>query len=202
VTEPACLDMGNPATLPGPACTTEINNPSRTYLGANQKAWLKSALAASTAKWKFIMNGPVITNLLYLPYDRWEGYGAERKEMLEFIRNPDGDTMSDDHIKNVVVLSTDIHAAIYNPTVANPGPAGGSVPEIIAGAIGMDAIYRELPGGILPFVSSLPSIFPAIQFFDIDRRNYVHFDVSTTQATFTYRDNTGSVLKTITMNAE
>jgi alkaline phosphatase D len=45
----------------GGRCQTEINNPSRTYLGAAQKAWLKNALAASTAKWKFIMNGPVIT---------------------------------------------------------------------------------------------------------------------------------------------
>jgi phosphodiesterase/alkaline phosphatase D-like protein len=203
VTEPACLSGGNPATIPpaGP-CVTEINNPARTYLGAAQKAWLKNALATSTAKWKFIMNGPVITALQFLPYDRWEGYAAERTEMLEFIRNPDGNVMTDDHIKNVVVLSTDIHAAIYNPAVANPGPAGGSVPEIIAGAIGMDPIYRELPTAILPFVSSLPSLFPAIQFYDIDRRNYVLFDVSTTQATFTYRDNTGSVLKTITLTAE
>jgi hypothetical protein len=62
--------------------------------------------------------------LIFLPYDRWEGYAAERTEMLEFIRNPDGNTMTDDHLKNVVFLSTDIHAAIYNPAVANPGPGG------------------------------------------------------------------------------
>jgi hypothetical protein len=152
---------------------TEINNPARTYLGAAQKAWLKAGLSASTAKWKFIMNGPVLTNLVFLPYDRWEGYAAERTEILEYIRNPDGNTGTADHITNVVVLTTDIHAAIYNPAVTNPGPAGGSIPEIIAGAIGMDPIYRELPAPILAFVSSLPSLFPAIQFFDIDRRNYV-----------------------------
>jgi phosphodiesterase/alkaline phosphatase D-like protein len=203
VTEPACLDMGNPATIPpAGACMSEINDPGRTYLGAAQKAWLKSGLAASTAKWKFIMNGPVLMNLTFLPYDRWEGYAAERTELLEFIRNPDGNTMTDDHLTNVVVLSTDIHAAIYNPSVTNPGPAGGAIPEIVAGAIGMDAIYRELPPIILPFVSSLPGLFPAIQFFDIDRRNYVHIAASTTQATFTYRDNTGSVLKTIVLAAE
>jgi phosphodiesterase/alkaline phosphatase D-like protein len=148
------------------------------------------------------MNGPLITNLLFLPYDRWEGYGAERTEMLEFIRNPDGNTMTDDHITNVIFLSTDIHAAIYNPTVANPGPAGGSIREIVAGAIGMDAIYRELPDSILPFVSGLPDLFPTIQFFDIDRRNYVFATADTTQATFTYRDNTGSVLRQFTLPAE
>jgi len=110
--------------------------------------------------------------------------------------------MTDDHLKNVVVLSTDIHAAIYNPAVANPGPAGGSVPEIIAGAIGMDPIYRELPPAILPLLGSLPGLFPAIQFYDIDRQNYVHITTTTTAAKITYRDNTGSVLKTIALTAE
>jgi alkaline phosphatase D len=203
ITEPACLSAGEPAVLPpaGP-CTDEINDPGRTYLGAAQKAWLKAGLAASTATWKFVMNGPLITPLLFLPYDRWDGYVAERNEMLEFFRNPDGNVMTDDHITNVIFLSTDIHAAIYNPVVANPGPAGGSIQEIVAGAIGMDPIYRELPPAILPFVSGLPGLFPSIEFFDIDRRNYVLADVSTTQATFTYRDNTGSVLKTINLTAE
>jgi alkaline phosphatase D len=203
ITEPACLDGGDPATLPpaGP-CQNEINNPSRTYLGAAQKAWLKAGLAASTAKWKFVMNGPLITGLLFLPYDRWEGYGAERTEMLEFFRNPDGNVMTDDHLTNVIFLSTDIHAAIYNPVVANPGPSGGGIQEIVTGAIGMDAIYRELPAGILPAVSGLPALFPNVQFFDIDRRNYVYVTLDATQATFTYRDNTGSVLKQIALTAE
>ncbi len=203
VTEPACLSAGEPAVVPpAGACANEVNNPARTYLGAAQKAWLKAGLAASTAKWKFVMNGPVITNLLFLPYDRWEGYAAERTEMLEFFRNPDGNVMTDDHIKNVIFLSTDIHAAIYDPTVSNPGPSAGSIQEIVAGAIGMDSIYRELPAGILPFVNGLPGLFPNIQFFDIDRRNYVYITIDPTQATFTYRDNTGSVLKEINLTAE
>src|SRR5262245_66123141 len=168
VTEPACLSGGDPAVIPNATCQAEIDDPGRTYLGAAQKAWLKAGLAASTAKWKFVMNGPLITNLLFLPYDRWEGYAAERQEMLEFFRNPDGNVMTDDHLTNVIFLSTDIHAAIYNPLVANPGPSAGNIQEIVAGAIGMDSIYRELPASILGFVSSLPGTFPSIQFVDID----------------------------------
>src|SRR5262245_8480108 len=205
VTEPACLSGSDPIVIGWPpACQAEIDDPTRTYLGAAQKAWLKAGLAASTAKWKFVMNGPLITSLIFLPYDRWEGYAAERTELLEFFRNPDGNVMTDDPLKNVIFLSTDIHAAIYNPVVANPGPSGGSIQEIVAGAIGMDSIYRELPPSILPFlqVPGLPALFPSIQFFDIDRRNYVHVEIDTTQATFTYRDNTGSVLKTISLTAE
>jgi phosphodiesterase/alkaline phosphatase D-like protein len=146
--------------------------------------------------------GPLISGLLFLPYDRWEGYAAERTEILEFIRNPDGNVMTADHITNVVFLSTDIHAAIYNTLVANPGPAGGGIPEIVAGAIGMDPIYRELPPSILDLVGSLPTIFPTAQYFDIDRRNYAHVTASTTEAVVAYRDNTGTTLKQFTLIAE
>lgn len=194
VTEPACLDgMGSPTVLPNPTCVAEINDPSRVYLGTAQTAWLKNALLTSTATWKFVMNGPLLSALQFLPYDRWEGYGAARTDILEFINA--------NAIPNVVFLSTDIHAAIVNDGVANPGPSGGSVREIVAGAIGMDPIFRELPPSILAFVGNLPSLFPSVSFFDIDRRNYVLADVSSSQAVFTYRDNAGTILKTVVVPA-
>ncbi|HEV7732421.1 MAG TPA: alkaline phosphatase D family protein [Candidatus Binatia bacterium] len=193
VTEPACLSAGEPTVTPNAACTTEINNPARQYLGAAQTAWLKNALLTSTAKWKFVMNGPLLSQLIFLPYDRWEGYGAARNDILEFINF--------NAIPNVIFLSTDIHAAIVNDGVVNTGPSGGSVREIVAGAIGMDPIFRELPPSILGLVGSLPSIFGTISYFDIDRRNYVLADVGSTQATFTYRDNAGTILKTVIVPA-
>lgn len=203
VTEPLCLSSGSPAVLPpaGP-CQDEIADPGRTYLGAGQKAWLKNALLASTATWKFIMNGPLVSQLLFVPYDRWEGYKAERTEMLEFIHNPDGNVVTDDHIPNVVVLSTDIHAGIYNSGEPNPGPAGGTTPEIVAGAIGMDPIFRELPPSVLAVVSSLPNFFPQVKYYDIDRFNYAYFRVDQSSADVTYRDGTGTVLKNFTLTAE
>jgi alkaline phosphatase D len=195
ITEPSCLDAGSPAVLPAaPACVAEINDPSRTYLGAAQKAWLKAGLSASTAKFKFVMNGPLVSALLYLPYDRWEGYAAERTEILEYIELND--------IKNVVFLSTDIHALIVNGNVVNPGPSGGGTPEWVAGAIGMDPIFRELPGAIAPLVPTLPSIFTTITQFDIDRFNYGFVEVSMTEAKLSYRDNTGAVISTRTLPEE
>jgi alkaline phosphatase D len=203
VTEPACLSSGSPAVLPpaGP-CQDEVNDPGRAYLGSTQKAWLKNALLASTATWKFIMNGPLVTKLLFVPYDRWDGYEAERTELLEYIQNPDGNVVTDDHIENVVVLSTDIHAAIYNTGEPNPGPSGGATPEIVAGAIGMDPIFRLLPPSVLAVVSSLPGLFPQIEYFDIDRFNYAFFQVDQTRADVTYRDGTGTVLKAFSLTAE
>jgi alkaline phosphatase D len=194
VTEPACLVLGEPATLPNATCQTEIDNPARTYLGAAQKAWLKAGLLASTAKFKFVMNGPLISELLFLPYDRWEGYAAEREEILEYIEA--------NNIKNVVFLSTDIHALIVNSEAANPGGSGGGSPEWVAGAIGMDPIYRELPGSIAPLVPTLPALFPAITHFDIDRFNYGTVEVSASEAKLSYRDNTGAVIASLTLPEE
>src|SRR6266516_1945225 len=45
-----------------------------------------------------------IQQLFLLPYDSWEGYGADRKEILNFIR--------DNHIADVIFLTTDYHLNI------------------------------------------------------------------------------------------
>jgi phosphodiesterase/alkaline phosphatase D-like protein len=191
VTEPACLSGGDPIVLPAGTCSAEIANPARTYLGAAQKQWLKDGLQNSGATFKFVMNGPLISSLLFLPYDRWDGYTAERQELINFIKSND--------IRNVVFLSTDIHGLIVNSQVGNGTPP--VIRELVSGAIGMDPIFRELPASIASFVPSLPILFPTITYFDIDRFNYGLIEATTTQATVTYRDNTGGILKTLVIPA-
>jgi alkaline phosphatase D len=191
ITEPACLDGGSPATLPNPTCQIEINNPARTYLGATQKQWLKDGLLNSTATYKFVMNGPLISSVLFLPYDRWEGYAAERQEIIDYVKTND--------IRNVIFLSTDIHALIVNREIGNGTPP--VIRELVAGAIGMDPIFRELPPSIASVVPQLPLFFPTVTHFDIDRFNYGLIEVDTTQAVLTYRDNAGAVLTTVVIPA-
>jgi len=102
---PFRVAFGLPANPP-PGCLAAINDPSRTVLGPVQKQALKDALLNSTAKFKFIANEYPIQQFWGLPYDRWEGYAAERNELLNFIKDND--------IKNVVFLTTDTHATIQN----------------------------------------------------------------------------------------
>jgi phosphodiesterase/alkaline phosphatase D-like protein len=192
ITEPACLSGGDPIVLPpAGACATEIANPARTYLGATQKQWLEDGLLNSTATFKFVMNGPLLSSLVFLPYDRWEGYAAEQQEIINFIKS--------NNIKNVIFLSTDIHGLIVNDQVGNATPP--IIRELVSGAIGMDSIYRELPSSISSLVPTLPTLFPTISYFDIDRFNYGLIEASTTEATVTYRDVTGAVLKQFTIPA-
>ncbi len=73
---------------------------AKTMLGARQLAWLKAGLKASRAQFKFICSSvPFHHNAI----DKWGGFKAERRELTEFIRNAG--------IRNVVILSADLHAA-------------------------------------------------------------------------------------------
>ena len=94
-----------------PACLDHLADPTRTMLGLEQKTWLKENLLTSDATWKFIINEVPMSQLFGVPYDRWEGYQAERTELLNFI--------GDNNIENVVFLTTDIHANWAGPLYAD-----------------------------------------------------------------------------------
>lgn len=71
-------------------------------LGAlGQKEWLKHVLSSSTAKWKFIISS-VPFNATAKPSDAWAAYNTERSWLVKFIQ--------DNGIKNVIILSGDMHA--------------------------------------------------------------------------------------------
>ena len=152
---------------PSVSCASAMAGASRTILGAAQKQWLKDGLLNSTATFKFIMNGPPITQLLFVPYDRWEAWSAERTELLNFIAS--------NNIKNVIWLSTDLHAAIITD---NPIDATHSIPEIISGSIGENTIFRELPASVAGLLPSLPAILTQVSAYDIDRYNVVMLTVT------------------------
>lgn len=78
-----------PGFFPSPvsqACLDAVHDLSRTILGQLQKERLQAALLASRAKFKIVMTPLNIQQFWVLPYDNWEGYGAERAEILDFIR--------------------------------------------------------------------------------------------------------------------
>ena len=91
---------------PPPGCLEKILDPDRTLLGPVQKAQLFADLAASTAKWKLIVSEEPIQQFHALPYDRYEGYAAERAELLAFI--------VESGIEGVKFLTTDTHATMLN----------------------------------------------------------------------------------------
>jgi len=104
-----------------------MNDPGRTQLGREQRDWLLRALDDSSARWRLLGNASVMGQTWHedLPEsirpalnalrlvgeggtgpdpDQWDGYPAERAALLAHIR--------DRGMKNVVVLSGDVHVGI------------------------------------------------------------------------------------------
>lgn len=115
-----------PAT---PECSSEEKNaPGRTFLGAGQKEWLKGALKRSRATWKVVGNGLMIMALdvparYAVNPDQWDGYGAERRELLEFIAR--------ENIKDVTFVTGDIHT-FFAGDVTPSGREGTPVTDGVA----------------------------------------------------------------------
>lgn len=148
---------------PPPGCVDAIFDPARTMLGPVQKAKFKQDVAASTAKFKIVISELGIQQFFALPYDRWEGYGAERNEVLSFIR--------DQGLSNVFFLTTDNHGSLVNEvfidrfencptppgpttTCATANPPNTIANELITGPIATNTFEKE----IRAFVPAFPDI--------------------------------------------
>jgi len=113
---------------PPPGCLETILDPDRTMLGPVQKAQLFADLAASTARWKLIVSQEPVQQFHALPYDRFEGYVAERTELLSFIVA--------NQIEGVKFLTTDTHATMLNQVAIDVFAAPTPVAvELVTGPI-------------------------------------------------------------------
>jgi len=126
---------------------SDAENEGRRFLGDRQKNWLKRRLRASGATWKLIGNQLMVMSLelaqgAQITKDSWDGYGVERRDILEFVRARG--------IRNVSFLTGDIHTFFAGDVgVDGRGPesvatefVGGSVtslgiPEIVQSTTGL-----------------------------------------------------------------
>lgn len=131
------------ATPPPKACVEAINSPARTMLGSQQLEAFEKAVKASTATFKVVMNEVPIQQFYALPYDRWEGYAAERAQLLNFLK---------DNVKNVVFLTTDVHANMVNDarlqTLEPGGPVNTGITEVTTGPIATRTFAGEIDNAV------------------------------------------------------
>ncbi|HEY9664524.1 MAG TPA: phytase, partial [Allocoleopsis sp.] len=111
----------------------------RTMLGNQQLQDLKQDLLEADQQgitWKFVMVPEPIQNLgLLAAGDRFEGYAAERTEILKFI--------DDNDIDNVVFVAADIHGTVVNNLTYQLAPGQEQIAtnafEISTGSVAFDA---------------------------------------------------------------
>ncbi len=160
VTPPS--DFTNPTEIA--RVITESFAENRTLLGEVQLNDLKNDLLnaqESGITWKFIMIPEPIQNLFPgINTDAYEGYAAERTELLKFI--------DDNGIENVVFIAADVHTTFVNNLTYQETPFGEqiatSVWEITTGSVAFDEPTGEFVGELFTagnpeanaFYNSLP----------------------------------------------
>jgi alkaline phosphatase D len=184
------------AVPPPPACLARIADPNRTLLGKRQYDDFTRAIRRSTATFKVIMNELPIQQYYVDPYDRWEGYAAERERLITFLRGS---------VKNVVFLTADVHANLVNDvrlrTLEPGGPVNSGITEITTGPSGTDSFRDDLNDELgIPqgadlannlFLRRPPPEGPGIRCANIDTDSYGQVKVTRRALTVTLRDESG-----------
>ncbi|MDB9309469.1 5'/3'-nucleotidase SurE [Aphanizomenon sp. CS-733/32] len=161
--DPGLTDVANPSDATQVTkFLTDSFNPNRTMLGKVQLDDLKRDLLQSQKDgitWKFIMLPEPIQNLgVAIAADRYEGYAAERTEILKFI--------NDSKISNVVFVTADFHRTLVNNLTYQLAPGQAQIPtrafEIITGSVAYDPPFGPTVGNFFltpeqkAFYNSLP----------------------------------------------
>jgi alkaline phosphatase D len=121
-----------------PQCLAALGDPKRTMLGAAQLKRFLRDVKRSKATFKAIINETPLMKLYVLPYDRWEGYAAEREKVLKALQK----------VKGAVVLTTDMHANVIgelrHKTLESERPVGTGVYEVITGPVATMTYAKEI----------------------------------------------------------
>ena len=124
------------------ACLDTINDPNRTMLGDRQEKQFLHDVKHSSARFKVVMNEVPIQQFYAHPYDRWEGYEADRQRVLNGLQG----------VKNVVFLTTDVHATLVNDarfqTLEPGGPQNSGILEATVGPAATASFAKEIDGTV------------------------------------------------------
>lgn len=174
-----------PADLADPTqFLVDAFDPSRTLLGDAQVELLQQDLLAAEdngVTWKFVTIPEPIQNFgVAAAEDRFEGYAAERTEILQFIDEND--------ISNVVFMAGDFHGTIVNNLTYQTGPGQEQIAtdafEIVTGPVaffdglfGPNVVDISAAAGLIPpeqvdFFNSLP-VAPDLDDIVDDRDDFV-----------------------------
>jgi alkaline phosphatase D len=183
-------------TPPPAACVAAINDPSRTMLGQRQRETFEKAVKDSSATFKVIINEVPIQQFYALPYDRWEGYAAERTQILNFLKG----------IKNVVFLTTDVHANMVNDarlqTLEPGGPVNTGITEVTTGPIATKTFAGEINSAVgsaaaatqirALFFNAPPPTGVGMQCSGLDQFSYAQVSVGRSLLTVELKDIEGN----------
>ena len=185
-----------PLARPAPkGCIDRIEDPARTMLGQRQLRRFLADVARSTATFKVILNEVPLQQFYALPYDRWEGYAAERRTVVEALRRVPG----------TIVLTTDTHATLVGDvrlrTLEREGPLDTGLTEVVTGPVATSTFAREIDAVVgapgtgrlvsLLFLKPLPPRGIGMRCVAPDVYSYAEVEATPTRLTVTLKDMHG-----------
>ncbi|MEW2323117.1 alkaline phosphatase D family protein [Streptomyces griseoincarnatus] len=186
----------------------DVDDPGRTLTGRAQLDWLKAGLSASDTTWRLVGTSVMISpfalgslpatllkplaKLLGLPQeglalntDQWDGYTADRRELLAHLRG--------NAIRNTVFLTGDIHMAWANDVPVNAGTyplSASAATEFVVTSVTSDNLddILKVGEGTVNAVAS-PLIRAAnrhVHWVDTDRHGFGVLDLTAERAQMDY----------------
>jgi alkaline phosphatase D len=182
-----------------PACLAVIRDPARTLLGAAQLARFTAAVRRSNATFKAIVSEVPIQQFYANPYDRWEGYEADRQRVLAALAG----------VRNVVFLSTDIHGnlvgEVRTQTFEPGGPVGTGILEATTGPVATNTFAAQIDSTLgsrgsgqavaALFLKPAPPRGIGLRCAAVDVYSYAEVRVTSTSLTITPKDQDGRLVR-------
>jgi phosphodiesterase/alkaline phosphatase D-like protein len=180
-------------------CLDTIRSPNRHFLGQRQVRQFERDVKRSKARFKVVINELPIQQFYALPYDRWEGYEAERQQVLKFLQK---------NVKNIVFLTTDVHATLVNDarlqTLEAGGPKNTGIFDYTVGPVAtanfgleIDQVAGAGNGALVrdAFLKPQPPAGVGMRCAVIDQFSYGEVKVSSRSLTITSKDQNAKPLK-------
>ena len=156
-------------------------DPTRTLLGEEQAAWMEGELKTSTAHWKLLGQQVMVGNLILekgkqiANLDQWHGYPESRDRLLTFFR--------DSGVKDIVVLTGDIHSSWANELVFDPNDPTKYDPATGRGSVAVEIVTPGItspgiPDAFINFIEQARPINPQVRYVEPSHRGFVILDVT------------------------
>ncbi len=159
---------------------------AQTLLGDDQAAWMENQLKTSTARWKLLGQQVMVGNLILetgksgrrpelANLDQWHGYPESRDRLLRFFR--------DSGVKDIVVLTGDIHSSWANEITFDPNDPKSYDPETGKGSLAVEFVTPAItsPGVPQVFLGIIESSRPInrhVRFIEPTHRGFIVLDVT------------------------
>jgi alkaline phosphatase D len=182
--------------------TLPYDDPRRSMLGDEQRAWAHERIRDTTRPWCLLLTA-VVLNHMELPVERgeklgdlapsgyaviggkamctdeWDGYPAERERLLAAIAERGA---------GVVAVSGDVHSAwaFEGPCPARDSadPAGPAAPvavEFVAPCVTATPMARQLPPGWRKLLPIVAERLPEARWFELEHHGFMVLEVDTVQ---------------------